>query len=205
MRKRYVVLGAAVLALAGGAAWYTGVFEPRASAAQAGNGEGAITLADYPDRVYWGDTHLHTDNSVDAFGFGVRLGPEAALRFARGEAVTSTTGQKAQLARPLDFLVIADHTDALGATKRLMNAPRALVRDPTLRRWQKMMRAGGDESIRAVAELITAAADGTVRPRPPSGRPTCARSTCTTSRASSPHLRVSSGLPCPTATISTGW
>lgn len=162
MRKRYIVLGAAALTLAGGAAWYTGVFQPRASAAQSGNGEGTVALADYPDRVYWGDTHLHTDNSVDAFGFGVRLGPEVALRFARGEAVTSTTGQKAQLARPLDFLVIADHTDALGATKRLMNAPRALVRDPTLRRWQKMMRAGGDESIRAVAELITAAANGTV-------------------------------------------
>ena len=48
----------------------------------------------YPDKVLWGDTHLHTANSVDAFGFGNRLDPEAALRFASGEEVTSSTGIK---------------------------------------------------------------------------------------------------------------
>ncbi|WP_379545359.1 DUF3604 domain-containing protein [Qipengyuania sp. DSG2-2] len=129
---------------------------------QRGDGEGTIELAEYPDRPYWGDTHLHTDNSVDAFGFGTRLGPEAALRFARGEEVTATTGMPAQLDRPLDFLVIADHSDGLGATKRLMNAPRPLVRDPVMRRWQAMLREGGEQSQLAVAELITAAADGTL-------------------------------------------
>ena len=66
--------------------------------------EAAVKLADFPERVYWGDAHLHTSNSVDAFGFGVRLGPEEALRFARGEEVTSTLGLKANLARPLDWL-----------------------------------------------------------------------------------------------------
>lgn len=162
MRKRWMALGVAVVALAGGAAWYTGMFKERASAEQASNGENTIALAEYPDRVYWGDTHLHTDNSVDAFGFGVRIGPEVALRFARGEKVKSTTGLDAQLDRPLDFLVIADHSDALGATKRLMNAPSALVRDPTLKRWQEMLRAGGKESQRAVAELITAAASNNI-------------------------------------------
>ncbi|GAA4044559.1 DUF3604 domain-containing protein [Parerythrobacter jejuensis] len=159
MRKRWIAAGVAAVALAGGAAWYTGMFKERANATQASNGEGSVELAAYPDRVYWGDTHLHTDNSVDAFGFGVRIGPEEALRFARGDKVTSTTGREAQLARPLDFLVIADHSDALGATKRLMNAPSVLVRDPTLKRWQEMLRAGGDDSVRAVAELIDAAAN----------------------------------------------
>jgi hypothetical protein len=162
MRKRTLAAGAAALALAGGAAWYAGIFTPRASAEQAGNGEGTVELAEYPDRVYWGDTHLHTDNSIDAFGFGVRIGPDEALRFAKGEKVKSTTGLDAQLARPLDFLVIADHSDGLGATKRLMNAPRALVRDPTLRRWQAMLREGGTSSQRAIAELITAAANDTL-------------------------------------------
>lgn len=159
MRKRTLAAGIAALALAGGAAWYFDLFTPRANAEQASNGEGTVELAEYPDRVYWGDTHLHTDNSIDAFGFGVRIGPEEALRFAKGEKVKSTTGLDAQLARPLDFLVIADHSDGLGATKRLMNAPRALVRDPTLRRWQAMLREGGASSQRAIAELITAAAD----------------------------------------------
>lgn len=159
MRKRTIAAGVAALALAGGAAWYFGLFTPRASAEQAGNGEGIIALAEFPDRPYWGDTHLHTDNSVDAYGFGVRIGPEEALRFARGEMVKSSTGLDAHLDRPLDFLVIADHSDALGATKRLANAPSALIRDPTLKRWQKMLRAGGRDSLRATAELITAAAN----------------------------------------------
>ena len=70
---------------------------------------GKVEVADskYPERVFWGDTHLHTSNSPDAFGFGNRLGPEEALRFARGEEVTSSTGIKAKLARPLDFLVVS--------------------------------------------------------------------------------------------------
>ena len=117
-----------------------------------------VRLAAVPERVYWGDTHLHTANSVDAFGFGVRLGPEEALRFASGEEVTSTLGLKAKLARPLDFLVIADHSDALGGTKALAEAPRILIRDPTMRRWHDMLNAGPEQSLRATGELIDAAA-----------------------------------------------
>ena len=83
---------------------------------------GQIVEADHPERVFWGDTHLHTANSVDAFAFGNRLPPEDALRFARGEEVTSSTGLKAKLPRPLDFLVIADHGEALGATRALYDA-----------------------------------------------------------------------------------
>ena len=70
---------------------------------QRGDGTDTIELAEFPDRPYWGDTHLHTDISVDAFGFGVRLGAEEALKFARGDKVTATTGMEAQLDRPLDF------------------------------------------------------------------------------------------------------
>ncbi|QKG72350.1 DUF3604 domain-containing protein [Erythrobacter mangrovi] len=132
---------------------------PRASEAQKGDGENTIELAEFPDRPYWGDTHLHTDISVDAFGFGVRLGPEDALKFARGEKVVATTGLDAQLDRPLDFLVISDHSDAMGATRRLHDAPRLLIGDPTLRRWHDMMRESPEQSQRAVAELITAAAN----------------------------------------------
>ena len=64
--------------------------------------------------VYWGDTHLHTDLSLDAGAFGNRIGMDEAYRFAKGEEVTSSTGLKAKLSRPLDFLVIADHSDGLG-------------------------------------------------------------------------------------------
>ncbi len=136
-------------------------------AAQSGDGEGTIELAEFPNRPYWGDTHLHTDNSVDAFGFGVRLGPEDALRFARGEEVTATTGAQAKLARPLDFLVIADHSDGLGATRRLYDAPRLGVvaqGDETLLRWYDMMHESPEQSQLAIAELITAAANGDLPP-----------------------------------------
>jgi hypothetical protein len=113
-----------------------------------------VAETEFPERVYWGDTHLHTANSVDAFGFGVRLGSEEALRFARGEEVTSTTGIKAKLAQPLDFLVIADHSDGLGVTKAIYDAPRLLIRDPLLRRWHDLMHEGPEGSMKATAELI---------------------------------------------------
>ena len=58
----------------------------------------------FPDDVYWGDTHLHTTLSFDAGAFGNRLGPEDAYQFARGEEVTSTGGYKVRLSRPLDSL-----------------------------------------------------------------------------------------------------
>jgi len=51
----------------------------------------------YPQRVYWGDTHLHTSLSTDAGMIGNRLGPEEAYRFARGEMVVSSTGVRARL------------------------------------------------------------------------------------------------------------
>ena len=140
--------------------------EPDLDASQTSDGTDTIELAEFPDRPYWGDTHLHTDNSVDAFGFGVRLGPEEALRFARGEEVTATTGAQAQLARPLDFLVIADHSDGLGATRRLYDAPRWYVKwvigDETVLRWYDMMHESPEQSTLAIAELITAAADRTL-------------------------------------------
>ncbi|GGD86538.1 hypothetical protein GCM10011515_02550 [Tsuneonella deserti] len=159
MRSYWKLLGAAALLTSLSSCDMT-VSTGGSSPAASGDGTGTVPVAAYPERVFWGDTHLHTDNSIDAFGFGTRLGPEEALRFARGERVTATTGIPAQLDRPLDFLVIADHSDGMGATRRLYDAPRMLIRDETLRRWHDMMHEGPRGSQRAVAELITAAANG---------------------------------------------
>ena len=68
----------------------------------------------YPDRAYFGDTHVHTSYSTDAGFFGNRLGPDEAYRFAKGEEVTASSGVRTRLLRPLDFLVIADHSENLG-------------------------------------------------------------------------------------------
>ena len=78
----------------------------------------------YPTRVLWGDTHLHTANSLDAAAFGNTLGPEPAYRFARGEEVVSSSGQPVRLSRPLDFLVVADHAEGLGRPRRSRRATR---------------------------------------------------------------------------------
>ena len=80
----------------------------------------------FPNQVFFGDTHLHTSYSADAGMVGNVLGPDQAYRFARGEAVTSSTGLRARLARPLDFLVVADHAENLGL------APLLAANDPAL-------------------------------------------------------------------------
>ena len=69
---------------------------------------------DFPKQLYWGDTHLHTANSLDAGLFGTKLLPGDAYRFARGEEVVSSTGQAVKLHRPLDFMVVADHSEYAG-------------------------------------------------------------------------------------------
>ena len=121
---------------------------------RSGKSDADVPVADFPQQVLWGDTHLHTSNSSDAFAFGVRLGPEEALRFASGEEVTSTTGLKAKLDRPLDFLVISDHSDGLAALKQIHDAPRLLLRDPDLQRWHDELQKGPTESAAVAAELI---------------------------------------------------
>ncbi len=123
-----------------------------------------VKLTEYPEQVYFGDTHLHTANSSDAFGLGVRLGPDEALRFAQGEEITSTTGIKTRLSRPLDFLVIADHSDGLAALKQIYDAPRFLLTDPILRRWHDELQKGPKESQKVAMELIDRFSQRTLPP-----------------------------------------
>ena len=80
----------------------------------------------YPQRVFWGDTHVHTSISTDAGMVGNRIGPDEAYRFARGETVVASSGVRARLQRPLDFLVTADHAENLGL------APMIAERNPEL-------------------------------------------------------------------------
>ena len=71
--------------------------------------------ADYPKNVYFGDTHLHTRNSADAYSLGnLNLTPADAFRFAQGQELTAHNGMRVQLRRPLDFLVVSDHSEYLG-------------------------------------------------------------------------------------------
>jgi hypothetical protein len=82
----------------------------------------------YPQRVFWGDTHLHTSFSTDAGMIGCVLGPEEAYRFARGETVVASSGQRVRLQRPLDFLVVADHAENLGLAPMITDSDPELLR-----------------------------------------------------------------------------
>ena len=84
------------------------------SAAYTGKVYSPYAERNYPERPLWGDSHLHTSLSMDAGLFGNRLPPADAYRFARGEQVVSSTGQPLRLSRPLDWLVVADHSDGMG-------------------------------------------------------------------------------------------
>ena len=77
--------------------------------------------------VYWGDTHVHTALSSDAFIFGTRLMPDEAYRFAKGEKIRAASGEEVRLGRPLDFLMVADHAENMGVIARIAAGDRALL------------------------------------------------------------------------------
>ena len=108
----------------------------------------------FPTQVFWGDTHLHTSNSLDARAFGATLGPEEAYRFARGEEVTSSHGMRLKLSRPLDWLVVADHSDGMGAMNEIVAGNPNLLRDPTVRDWNQRVNAGGETALLATMDII---------------------------------------------------
>ena len=80
--------------------------------------------------LYWGDTHLHTSNSMDAYFFNNRDGtPEGAYRWAKGLPVINTsTRARIQIETPLDFLVVSDHAEYMTVPKRLFT-----LKDKSLR------------------------------------------------------------------------
>jgi len=110
----------------------------------------------YPDRVYFGDTHLHTAYSTDAGMFGTRLGPDEAYRFALGEEVVSSEGVRARLQRPLDFLVIADHSENLGLAPMIAESNPALLRTEFGRQVHDLVKSGrGGEAYNVWGERMT--------------------------------------------------
>jgi hypothetical protein len=116
---------------------------------------------DFPTRPMWGDTHLHTAFSFDAGTFGARLLPPDAYRFAKGEEVTSSTGQRVRLSRPLDFLVVADHSDNMGFFPRLHAGEADILAHPKGREWYGMIQKGGQEAVKAAADIIGSFTQGT--------------------------------------------
>jgi Protein of unknown function (DUF3604) len=118
----------------------------------------AVAEAKYPEHVYWGDEHVHTAWSADAGLAGATLGPEEAVRFARGEKVKSSKGQDAQLHRPFDWIAVTDHSDGMGTINELQAGNPEFMSDPTAKRWYEMMNKGGEEGAKAKVEAVSAQA-----------------------------------------------
>lgn len=116
----------------------------------------------FPTRPLWGDQHVHTSWSFDA-GFACTLGVEEALRFARGEQVESTYGVPAQLSRPLDWLVMTDHSDSLGFTSEIRAGNKELMGDDLMKKWNKAMNSGDlDQIIPVAMDAIQRQGEGTL-------------------------------------------
>ena len=121
----------------------------------------------FPNRPLFGDTHLHTAYSMDAGASGTRLVARDAYKFARGEQVTSNTGQPVKLSRPLDFLVVADHSDGFGFFPLLMSGAPSIMADPQAKKWNKMIHSG--KGMAAALEIIGAFSHGKIASMPVPG------------------------------------
>ena len=113
----------------------------------------------FPVRPFFGDTHVHTSFSMDAGAFGARLTPQDAYRFAKGHEITASSGQRAKLSRPLDFLVVSDHSDNMGFFPQLFAGKPEMLADQTGRRWYDMIQTG--KGANAALEIIGSFSQGT--------------------------------------------
>lgn len=118
----------------------------------------------FPTDVYFGDTHVHTGLSADAGGGGTRLMPRDAYRFARGEQVTSNTGQPVKLARPFDFYMITDHSDGMGAITDIIGGAPNIMADEQGRQFNKAFNEGGTTALQAAQELVRLFGNGELSP-----------------------------------------
>lgn len=122
-----------------------------------------VSAPAHPTRAWFGDTHVHTGWSADAGMDGAVTGPEDAFRFARGDEVKSNTGLPAKLARPLDWMVITDHSDGMGTINEIVAGNPEMLADPVLKGWSESLASGDQKRIHAaVMDMISRQSNGTL-------------------------------------------
>lgn len=156
-----ISLGLALLALGACKPQAPATETPAASADTSGAPAEVAAEPAYPTRAYFGDTHVHSGWSGDAGLDGAILSPEDAFRFARGEEVKSNTGQMAKLKRPLDWIVITDHSDGMGVINEIRTGNPEMISDPFIKRMYLAMNGTDrEEAGAATMELINRQATG---------------------------------------------
>ncbi len=119
---------------------------------------------DYPNNVYWGETHIHSALSADAGGGGTKLMPRDLYRFARGEEVQSNTGQPVKLRRPYDFFGVTEHTDGMGVITDIINGAPNIMSDKQGKKFNEAFNQGGEAAQQASYQLIELFAQGKLSP-----------------------------------------
>jgi hypothetical protein len=149
MKFQKTILASAIVALS----MFTTTAFPESS------GESAKDYSPYANttqanNVYWGDSHLHTGLSLDAGLWGNTLKPDDAYRFARGGMVISSTGIPVKLARPLDWMVLTDHTDMMGLATDIQSSAPNILADKKGKEWAEAFAKGGQAASDAALDLI---------------------------------------------------
>jgi hypothetical protein len=118
---------------------------------------GAVQVAAGAEtHLYWGDTHLHTSYSVDAYSTGNYVtDPDQAFRYARGLPILHpVTREKIRIERPLDFLVVSDHAELLQLQVRLDEEDPELVSTPTGKRLEELNKQNKRAVFGEVGNII---------------------------------------------------
>jgi hypothetical protein len=102
-----------------------------------------------PTQLFWGDTHLHTSFSPDAYFFGNRTaGPDDAYRYAKGGPIVHPYHRaRIRIETPLDFLVVADHAEMMGVPYKLFQGDPALAETETGKRLVAMVQQGKNQDV----------------------------------------------------------
>lgn len=115
----------------------------------------SLPVRDHLSNLYWGDLHLHSRLSADAYTMETRLTSEQAYQFARGGTVIADNGMPVRLRRPLDFLAVTDHAEYLGVFAQLAADDPRLKSWQMGREWQAMLREGRSTDLaKAFANAI---------------------------------------------------